>query len=268
MAKLRIACHLIQWAGEEEQNLEKVLGEVADAGYEGVEAVAIKSSGELVEKAALAAKLGLHLVNSHGSDSPIERVKINIALGNNASEVPALARNNYGGNNPTAEDMARASKDLDEVLSFCQAHNVKGFHHAHIGTAIESLEDAERVLKAIPKLWLLFDTGHLQAAGSDPLKVLKVLGNRIGHVHLKDFYADDPKTWKWDYKTSRFGETARFCELGRGNGPMKDIKKVLKELEALGYDGWISVELDRPYFAKSAAEAAKVNRNFLKSLGY
>ena len=194
-------------------------------------------------------------------------MKINIALGNNAAEPIWLSKANYGGNNPTAEDMARAAKDMDEVLSFCEAHHIKGFHHAHIGTAIETQEDAERVLKAIPKLWLLLDTGHLQAAGSDPLKVVKVLGNRIAHVHLKDFYMDDPKTWKWDYKTSKFGETARFCELGRGNGRL-DVKKILKELERIGYDGWVAVELDRPYFVKSPAEAAKVNRQYLRSLGY
>ena len=268
MAKFKIACHLIQWAGEEQQNLEKVLKEVADAGYEGVEGVTIKDPQDLVEKAVLAAKYGLHIVNAGGAPNPIDAIKFNITLGNKAVEPIWLMRGDYGGNSPSAEDMARAAKTYGDVLKFCAAHNMKCFHHAHINTILETQEDAERALKAIPGLWLLFDTGHLQAAGSDPLKVLDSVGDRVAHVHLKDFYADDPKAWKWDFRTSKWGETARFCELGRGNCAMKDVKKVLKKLEALDYDGWVAVELDRVYFAKTPGEAAKMNRDFLRKLGY
>jgi len=268
MSGFKIACHLIQWQGEEQKNLEKVLKEVADAGYEGVEGVAVKDPQDLVEKAVLAAKYGLHIVNAGGAPTAIDCIRFNIALGNSAAEPIWLSKADYGGNSPTAEDMQRAAKAYEEVLNFCNTHHIKCFHHIHINTILETQEDAERIVKAIPGLWLLLDTGHLQAAGSDPLKVLDSVGNRVAHVHLKDFYADDPKTWKWDYKTSRFGETGRFCELGMGNGKMRNIKKVLKKLESLHYDGWITVELDRVYFTKTPAEAAKFNRQFLKSLGY
>lgn len=61
------------------------------------------------------------------------------------------------------------------------------------------------------------------------------LQNRIGHVHLKDCYADDPETW--NYRTQRFGEQARFAELGAGNLGL-DVKAALEGLEAVGYDGW------------------------------
>jgi len=268
MPKFKIACHLIQWAGEEQKDLEKVLKEVADAGYDGVEGVTVKDPQDLVQKAELAAKYGLHIVNAGGAPTPIDYVKFNIALGNDAAEPTWLMRSEYGGNSPSAEDMARAAKTYGEILAYCAAHHVKCFHHIHINTILETQEDAERVIKVIPGLWLLFDTGHLQAAGSDPMKLLESVGNRVGHVHLKDFYADDPKTWKWDFKTSKFGETGRFCELGRGNGKMRDIKKVLKKLESLNYGGWIAIELDRVFFTKTPAEAAKVNRDFLRGLGY
>ena len=91
------------------------------------------------------------------------------------------------------------------------------------------------------------------------------LRNRIGHVHLKDTHADDPATW--NHRTQRFGEKARFAELGAGNLGL-DVKAALSNLEAAGYDGWVSVELDRPYPPRPPAEAAKVNREVLRSLGY
>ena len=65
-AKFRFACHLITWVGEQNENPEKVLSEVAAAGYEGVEGVSVGSPDQLVEMATLAAKYGLHIVNAGG----------------------------------------------------------------------------------------------------------------------------------------------------------------------------------------------------------
>jgi sugar phosphate isomerase/epimerase len=36
----------------------------------------------------------------------------------------------------------------------------------------------------------------------------------------------------------------------------------------VGYDGWLSVELDRPYPLKPPAEAARANCAYLRGLGY
>ena len=51
MSKLRFACHLIQFGGEPQENPEKVLREVADAGWEGVESVPMEGADGLVEMA-------------------------------------------------------------------------------------------------------------------------------------------------------------------------------------------------------------------------
>ncbi|GIX07003.1 MAG: hypothetical protein KatS3mg115_1406 [Candidatus Poribacteria bacterium] len=241
----RFACHLIQFGGEQRENPEKVFREVAEAGWEGVEGVGARSPEHLVELAALARRYGLHIVNV-GAPDPLDRVRYNATLGNDAAEVPARRRAEFGGPDPEAADFERAARSLDELLDFCEAHRIKGFHHAHLGTMIETVEDAERLLAAAPKLWLLYDTGHLLAAGSDPLEVLRSerLRNRIGHVHLKDCHADDPASW--NHRTGRFGQEARFAELGAGNLGL-DVAAVLEGLREVGYEGWVSVELDRPY---------------------
>lgn len=197
----------------------------------------------------------------------IETVRYNLTLGNDAAEVPCLWRKDWGGDNPSAVDFERAARSLDELLAFDEEHGIKGFHHAHLGSMIETVQDAERLLVAAPSLWLLLDTGHLLAARSDPMQVFQseMLRQRIGHVHLKDFHADNLTTW--DHHTQRFGQTARFAELGQGNAGL-DVKAVLEGLENVGYDGWISVELERPYPPRPAAEAARVNREYLRGLGY
>ena len=45
-------------------------------------------------------------------------------------------------------------------------------------------------------------------------------------------------------------------------------RAVLEGLGQVGYDGRVSVELNRPYSPRPAAEAAKVNREYLRRLGY
>jgi sugar phosphate isomerase/epimerase len=268
MAKFRLACHLIQFGGEQNENPEKVFREVAEAGWEAVEAVSTRSPDELVAMATLARRFGLHLVNVNApGGQPTDAIQYNITLGNGAAEVPGRSRRDWGGDTPSDQDFERAARSLDEVLAFCDRHHIKGFHHAHLGTMIETVEDAERLLAAAPQLWLLFDTGHLLAAGSDPMQVFRSerLRKRIGHVHLKDCHADDPATW--NHRTQRFGEKARFAELGAGNLGL-DVPAVLKGLEEVGFDGWVAVELDRPYPPRPPAEAARVNREYLRKLGY
>lgn len=268
MATFKLACHLIQFAGEERTNPEKVLREVAEAGWDGAEAVIVGNGDELVTIATLARRFGLHLVNVADAQwRPLEAIKYNITLGNDAAEIGFWSRQDWGGSVLSDEDVERAARSMDEVLSFCVQHGVKGFHHAHLGMLIETVEDAERLLAVAPDLWLLYDTGHLLAAGSDPLDVLhsERLRHRIGHVHLKDFHADDPATW--NRQTQQFEERARFAELGAGNTGL-DILAILTGLEEVGYAGWISVELDAPYPPRPAAEAARVNREYLRRLGY
>lgn len=261
--KLRIACHTIQWAGEHTKDPEKVMREVAAAGYEGVEGFAADTPEDFVKLAVMAGKLGLHLVNI-GSKDPEARFKFNLAVGNDAAEVPAARRDQFGGKAPTPDDYKRAAEWLRPSCELAKAYKLKGFHHAHLNTMIETPKDADALLPIAPDLYLLFDTGHMLAANSNPMDALKNWGRRIGHVHLKDTKAKDPAQWnRWVHK---FGQDAWFEELGKGNLGL-NVKAVLQGLEAIGFDGWVSVEQDRTT-NHTPADTAKVNREYLRSLGY
>lgn len=264
MGKFRVACHLIQFGPAFAQDPARVLRVIAEAGYDGVEGIRAEDPARQLELCALAQELGLHPINAGGGDF-LHKARWNAVLGNGAAEVPSARRKSRG--EPLSEaDLRAAAEMLAEPLAICRRYRLKGFHHAHMGTYIETVEDARRVLAAVPDLWLLYDTGHLLAAGSDPLQVFgSDLAYRIGHVHLKDFHADDQRAW--DFRTGKFGEQARFCELGQGTAGF-DVAAALRGLERVGYQGWVSVELDRPYPVPSADEAAARNRAYLRSLGY
>lgn len=279
--KFKVACHLIQWMGEEKENLTKVLREVSTAGYDGVEGLEASTPQELVRIGVLAASFNLHIINigvpqasrwiDRTEASPVsltpwfEKIDYDITLGNKASEIPARMRSIFGGPEPKEEDFAGAAKSLQYVIGYAQEHGVAPFHHIHLRTMIETKEDADRMLAHAPGLCLLLDTGHLCAARSDPLVVIRAHGSRVAHVHLKDFYAVDPKAW--DHRKSKWDEEGHFAELGKGNMGLK-FSDILESLEKVDYDGWISVELDRPWPHADPFEAAKANREFLRSLGY
>lgn len=279
--RFKVACHLIQWAGEEKANITKVLSEVREAGYEGVEGLEASSPRELVQIAVLAASFNLRVINvgvpqayrlidrnevSPSSLTPwFEKIDYDMTLGNRASEIPSRMRSIFGGLEPREVDFAKAAKSLQYVIEYAQEHGVAPFHHIHLRTMIETKEDADKMLAHAPGLFLLLDTGHLCSAKSDPLAVIGAHGGRIAHVHLKDFHAVEPKTW--DHRRSKWDEEGYFAELGKGNMGL-NLPRILEALEEIGYDGWISVELDRPWPHSDPFEAAKANREYLKSLGY
>jgi sugar phosphate isomerase/epimerase len=57
--------------------------------------------------------------------------------------------------------------------------------HNEVGTQISGQDSLIRVLERTEAA-LCLDTGHLVAAGGDPLAILGAYWDRVRHVHLKD----------------------------------------------------------------------------------
>jgi inosose dehydratase len=108
------------------------------------------------------------------------------------------------------------------------------FHH-HMGTRIESEAEIERLLDGsdVP---LLLDSGHLLAAGGDPVSALRDWRDRIDYVHIKDVSLERLRSAPNWAAAWRDGV---FCELGTGD---VDLPGFLAELSA--YTGWLVVEQD------------------------
>jgi inosose dehydratase len=110
---------------------------------------------------------------------------------------------------------------------------------------------------------LCLDTGHLVAAGGDPLAILANWWERVSHVHLKDSSSAGPFT-----DAMQLWENDVFCRLGEGVGR---VDEVLDALKAGGYQGWIVVEHDvLPTSAekyRQAADDQRRNREYLRERG-
>jgi inosose dehydratase len=161
---------------------------------------------------------------------------------------------------------ARVQRTIDAVVDQCDKRGYEACLHNEVGTQIATQESIVRAL-ASTAISLCLDSGHLVAAGGDPLTILQDWRQRVGHVHLKDVRMDalDPP-----YEDAMaLWEGNVFCKLGVGNGR---VDAILDSLRTGGYSGWIVVEQDVLPRAKSAYARARndqfENRKYLLDRGW
>ncbi len=146
------------------------------------------------------------------------------------------------------------------------------FHH-HCAGFVETPDEMATFLDHTDPalIGLVLDTGHLvygsgQNDSSLLLKSLERFRNRLWYVHLKDVdpvVAERSRHEGLDYKAAVGAGV--FCELGQG---CVDFAAVKKSLEALAYEGWLTVEQDVLPGLGTPRRSAERNRAFLASLGW
>jgi inosose dehydratase len=236
---------------------ERILKAVAAAGYEGIE---LGPPGFLAPRERLRDTLAEHDLELTGGYVPLllgsgDLAPLDEALGcfDAAGGAPRAILADDGGRGPT--DWPRLLADVRAAVERCRARGYEPAFHHHMGTRIESEDEIERLLDAVD-VPLLFDTGHLAAAGGDPVAALHRWRDRIDHLHVKDVDLDVlrsapswPDAWR----------DGVFCELGAGDLDLDGF------LDALGpFHGWIVVEQDwvpRPGRDDGEAQIAAQARN-------
>jgi inosose dehydratase len=161
---------------------------------------------------------------------------------------------------------ARIERIVGDIVGYCEGRGYEACLHNEVGTQIATQDSVVRVLESTSAA-LCLDSGHLVAAGGDPVAILRDWRDRISHFHLKDAilpasgepYDDAMQLWEGD----------AFCPLGAGAG---QVDEVLAELRASKYAGWVVVEQDvlprdpAAYQLASAQQAE--NRQYLKARGF
>ena len=154
------------------------------------------------------------------------------------------------------------------MIDRCRDRGYEPTFHPETGTHVEAPWEIERVLE-VSDVGLCLETGHMLLGGGDPVAMLRDLGDRVNHVHLKDarlpvmaeIIADEaPVTEIWTREA--------FCALGGGD---LDADAVLDGLRRISFGGWLVVEQDilprsAERFARAAAEQ-RHNREFLAARG-
>jgi inosose dehydratase len=153
------------------------------------------------------------------------------------------------GRDPVPDDYRRLGRLLTDLGRRTADLGIRLGYHNHMGALGEAPDQVARILDAADPRFvhLELDTAHYQQAGGDPAAAVRRHAGRLLFLHLKDLDA-----------------AHRFVELGRGR---VDVPAVFTSLDAIGFDGWVVVELDAvPDPARTPKESGAISRRYLETL--
>ncbi len=136
------------------------------------------------------------------------------------------------------------ARRIQAVAEHMAARGVRLAFHHHMGTAIQSADDIDRLLAATgPAVGLLLDTGHATYAGIDPLDLARRHAGRIVHVHCKDVRRPVLEAAR-ARRRSFLDSVLEGVFTVPGDGSI-DFPPVLRVLREAGYAGWLVVEAEQ-----------------------
>jgi len=110
---------------------------------------------------------------------------------------------------------------------------------------------------------MILDTGHTTMAGMDPVRLTRDYVSRIIEFHMKDCAPENRGGYKGPYMERGTVNTHKdnliFFPLGKGG---VDYPAIKRELDANGWKGWMTVELDMT--ATTAKHSATVSKKYLQ----
>ncbi|MCF0239604.1 MAG: myo-inosose-2 dehydratase, partial [Streptococcus gallolyticus] len=141
------------------------------------------------------------------------------------------------------------------------------FHH-HMGTVVQTAEETDRLMENTDPKYvnLLFDSGHFQYCGEDPVEVLKKHVGRVNHVHLKDIRPEVVEEVK--AKGMSFLDGVRAGAFTVPGDGCVDFASIAKILDDHNYEGYLLVEAEQdPAKANPLEYAIKARENINQVFG-
>ena len=272
----RVACSPAAW---QDTQFERILDEVADTGYAGVEASrpAMEAFARQVPRLrGLLAERSLMLTSAPvvgtffdrderaGELDELRRVADFLAEVNEGAVVifrtaaHAARRDMVAGQPPILpldrDRMARLADTLTEYCDRCRDFGLRGAVQNRVGTYLETPDEYQQVIERTESdlVGLAPDLGHWAYAGGDVDQLVRDHRDRLVFPRLKDLVH---KTFEHVVNERlgfrQFVEAGGFAPLGEGT---LDLERPLLRLENADYPGWVCVELE-PGIAEPRASA-------------
>ena len=155
----------------------------------------------------------------------------------------------------------------------CRANWIHGLqeailltHAAGLTLTIESIRNSPlatsaemlRVIREVPGIKLVFDTGNVYASGEDPVAFYHACREHIVHAHFKDGH--------WHNITNNDGSTLRdFSNELIGEGDI-NFAECVKAMVKDGYKGYVDIEYESNKYTPDAANQKTIEyiNNILK----
>ncbi|WP_341486576.1 myo-inosose-2 dehydratase [Pararhizobium sp. A13] len=159
---------------------------------------------------------------------------------------------------------------LHEIGRIARAEGRRLCYHPHLGTGVMTAEAIDRLMERTDAdlVHLLLDTGHLAAAGADPLTVAKKYASRVKHIHLKDIRADVVARIHADGLSFEAAIEAGIFTVP-GDGSIRTFPQILAALAEAGFAGWLVIEAEQDPAKANPLQYAKMARAYLReTLGW
>lgn len=141
----------------------------------------------------------------------------------------------------SSDEWALAMTMFGRVGEIVAGHGLTQVLHSHVGVAVETRDEVQRVLDDSDVQFVL-DTAHLAVGGFDPVEFARDHTDRVGLVHIKDAdMAIAARLNAGELTLMEAVQTGIFPTVGLGD---LDIDGVVGALERSGYAGWYVLEQD------------------------
>lgn len=136
--------------------------------------------------------------------------------------------------------MALMKRSYEQILEVAEAHGM-GINIEPHGYFTTNPDQMAKMLDFVdsPLLGMNLDTGNTFIAGQDPVAFAKRFSDRIRHVHVKDVSASLADA----VRGGQTGIAVSQCAIGDGVNA-DNIREILGNLHASGYDGTLSIECE------------------------
>jgi len=163
------------------------------------------------------------------------------------------------------DSIDKLAESLEYLGGIAKNNGITLCYHPHRGSIVESPTQIDNLLKLTSQdhVSLCLDTGHIYWSGGEPIEVLRQFNNRIGYLHFKDVRKKPfniieklikivnsiPVQIDIATKVKCLGfillenNGPIITEIGKGD---LDFTSITKELDRMGYAGWVTIELDTP----------------------
>lgn len=155
---------------------------------------------------------------------------------------------------------------LTRCGEYASARGMTLVYHVHTGTVIETAEETRRLceMTSPDAVSVLGDTGHLHYCGVDVAAFFAEFAQRIKYVHLKDIrqdVLDVVKQFGMDFNSS-----VRINVFAVPGDGCIDFRPVLGILEEKGYQGWLVVEAEQNPLYIDPLACARRAREYLAAV--
>lgn len=234
-----IGVQLLIWGGRTGSDRAGVLGEVAKAGFNAVEMGPQADTEAAMEDLK---RNGLKVVAGHANTGSLERDLDNHLRWLELNGAHLLACS--GSDLPTSAQYRDVARRLDAAGARCREHGVTLCYHNHAHEIVHDMFGLGYILRGTDprNVKLNLDTYWIAKGGQDPASVIRLLGDRVGYLHLKDMLAD-----------------GAFGEIGAGRLDWAGIKAAAEDARV----EVCVVEQDRT--ARTPLESSAMSRSYLKA---